>query len=234
MPRGVTTLSANGWSTATTPPHLSINRLELDTVLHLCGAAPIEERAPVVAIGSNASPGQLAFKYRNSRRAEAIPITRAVVTNLSVAHSAHVRQPGYIPWVPVWSKTSSPVHLHVLWLDEQQVQRMDETEPNYTRTKVDPSPSPATLESGITLRWHEIYRGRWGVLCSAPGHPVDATSQADLLAPLCGLDWFQALVPESRLGIDQAVRALAADSERRDRFRDELAARSLVVNDGFP
>jgi len=207
---------------------------DLDTVLLAAGAAPTAQRSPVVAVGSNAAPAQLAYKYRGGDQRSVIPITRALVSNLAVAHSAHISKPGYVPLIPVLAENNQPASLHILWLDVDQVRRMDETEPNYTRILVGPSAATAVLESGVELPSFALYRGRWGALCSEPGAaPLRATSQARVFALLSALDWFLALVPELREGAEQAAGALAHDERRRERVRRELASRVLATRDGL-
>ena len=91
--------------------------------LRAMNAAPMAERKPVVAVGSNASPGQLAYKYANWPTKRVIPVTRVTVTGLAVAHSAHISKPGYVPYIPVRSLPEHEIELHALWLDTEQTQR---------------------------------------------------------------------------------------------------------------
>lgn len=209
-----------------------------EAILRVGDVAPMASRVPVVAVGSNAAPGQLLHKYRTDQtgpqKSIVIPITRVSVTNLAVAHSAHVSKPGYVPMVPVSVIAKRPVSLHALWLDSGQVEQMDETEPNYARVVVPTSTAIATLESGIDLPEFHLYRGRRGVLRSGPGMPpVMAASQSRVFGRLAALDWFRDLVPEIADGAEGAAYALAGDAGRREHVRHELAAHDLVAFDGL-
>jgi len=208
----------------------------LDRVLTALQATPMAGRLPVVAVGSNAAPAQLAYKYRTLDLATVVPITRAFVANLEVAHSAHISKPGYVPFIPVRAKGDEQALLHVLWLDPDQMRRMDNTEPNYTRVTVAPTVATAVLTgAGSTLPSFDLYRGRWGALRSLrDGAPVRATSQAAIYTQLAALDWFLALVPELRTGVERAVFALARDAGRRESVKRTLAERGLVTGDDLP
>lgn len=206
---------------------------DLDAVLRAAGVAPIALRSPVVAVGSNAAPAQLAFKYRECADRAVIPVTCAAVSNLTTAHSAHISKPGYIPIIPTLARTGH-ARLHVLWLDADQVRRMDATEPNYVRVSVVPSAAVAAIESGIELPSFALYRGRWGALRPEPGaEPLRATSQARIFTLLATFDWFLALVPELREGAEHAAGVLARDEGRRKRVRHEFASRGLVASDNL-
>ncbi len=193
-------------------------------------------RVPVVAVGSNAAPAQLVYKYRRRRvtNDNVIPMTRIETPRLLVAHSAHVSSSGYIPFIPVLSDdTTQPATLCVLWLDAEQLQTMDATEPNYTRVTISPSAAlNVQLESGLPLESFELYRGQWGALSSEHGgSPMMATSQEAVLSFLASQQWFRRIVPELCDGANGAAMALARDERRREQVRDELARNGLVAPD---
>src|SRR5262249_33765263 len=162
--------------------------------------------------------GQLLYKYRADVHRTVIPITRAQVRGLSVAHSAHVSLPGYIPYVPALARTAHPIKLDILWLDDEQLRRMDETEPNYLRVEIPATPATANLESGTTLTTFQVYRGRWGSLrTAADAPPLAAMSQEGVYSALAVHRWFRGLVSEFLTGgAEAATRALAQDPRRRD------------------
>lgn len=206
----------------------------LDAALAALGATAMAGRRPVVAVGSNAAPSQLLHKYRAGLERVAIPVTRAAVHGLAVGYSAHISLPGYVPYVPVRNGTPHAVTtLHVLWLDDEQLRRMDETEPNYVRVEVAAEVATAAIGPGRTLGSFHVYRGRWGALRAAAGGPtLAAVCQEHAYSALAGHGWFRALVPElARDGAAAAAAALALDPQRRDSVRTELAARRLACAD---
>lgn len=218
------------WSVRHDGGPASKGAVTVDMLLLTAGATPMAGRRPVLAIGSNASPGQLARKYGSTWRRIAIPITRVRVRGVGVAHSAHVSVPGYIPYVPIRVPSERPVELHVLWLDAVLLERLDHTEPNYVRLDL---PGTAQLESGVTLPEVAVYRGRWGALRLACDQPtLPATTQQAVYAALGRLGWFRRLAPELDAGGPAAVAAaLALDAARRDLIRHELTARDLAAGD---
>jgi hypothetical protein len=123
-------------------------RRTVEMALRAMNDAPMAERRPVIAVGSNAAPGQLAYKYKSWPTEHVIPVTCVKVTGLTVAHSAHISKAGYVPYVPVRSLSEHEIELHALWLDAEQTRRMDETEPNYRRLSLHSGSSTVLLESG--------------------------------------------------------------------------------------
>lgn len=211
---------------------LRIRHCTIDGALHAADAAPIAVRTPVLAVGSNASPGQLVYKYSSWLVKPVIPISRVKVTGLAVAHSAHVSKPGYIPYVPVRSQFQREIELYALWLDTEQIQRMDQTEPNYRRLTLGTQSVIVRLESGDSLRTVTLYAGLWGALrLVSAGPPVPATTQACLFTLLSSTEWFQDLVPESIDGPQSAIAALATDASRRECVRSVMAEQRLAVSD---
>lgn len=204
----------------------------LGAILSAAGALPMAKRSPVVAVGSNAAPGQLAYKYRSHPHHNIIPMTHIMTSKLAAAHSAHVSRAGYIPFIPVLTEGTRRTRLNVLWLDDEQLRRMDGSEPNYTRVIVESPTVSARLDSGLSLESFDLYRGRWGALRSEPGaSPMMATSQAAVYSFLSTHQWFRSIVPELRDGPQSAAAALALDEARRQRIRHEMTARDLVSTD---
>ncbi len=204
----------------------------LGAVLSAAGALPMARRSPVLAVGSNAAPGQLAYKYHGYAHHNIIPITHVMTSKLAAAHSAHVGRAGYIPFIPIFSDGAGRTRLNVLWLDDEQLRRMDDTEQNYTRVTIASSAVRTQLDSGLPLELFDLYRGRWGALCSEPGAlPMMATSQAGVYSFLSTHHWFRSIVPELRDGPQSAAAALARDEVRRWQIRRELASRGFVSTD---
>ncbi|WP_433431606.1 hypothetical protein [Nonomuraea sp. CA-141351] len=143
---------------------------------HGCSRA----RHRVVAVGSNAAPGQLRRKFLDHGVRPIVPMTLADVRGIAPGVSAHVSKWGYVPAAPIETPGETS-RLFVLWLDEQQLAALDLTEPNYHRR---PLAHPVTLESGRRLPPPFVYHGAHGHLADGDGRPRRLTSQRTLIQSL--------------------------------------------------
>ncbi|WP_111258572.1 hypothetical protein [Jiangella anatolica] len=139
----------------------------------------LDGRRPLLAVGSNASPSQLWHKFAERGPDFAIPVLSTRVDGLAVGHSAHVSRAGYIPYAPYAAAGHTLHTAMLLWLDDTQLARMDETEPNYDRVLLASADYRLTLESGAEVAEYFVYRSVHGVVADLP-----ATTQADALARL--------------------------------------------------
>ncbi len=203
----------------------------LDSALSQLAATAMGQRYPVLAVGSNASPGQLIHKFSRTSERTIVPFTAARVSGMAVAHSAHVSPAGYIPYRPTLSINAT--RLSVLWLDRNQLVLLDATEPNYKPLTISGLDRPAVIEaSQEPLSSYSVYRSRWGVL-RIPLHdaPVAAATQEAVFSLLAETGWFPPLLPELGVGLRNAMTRLAADSALRDSIRSRLAACQLSRSD---
>lgn len=106
--------------------------LPLDRLTH-------EDRVPVLAVGSNASPGQLRHKMAEFGITSPIPMVKARVSGVDIGVSAHVSRMGYV--------SASPFHapdavreLFVIWLDTEQLAVVDASEGCRCRTATTAAP----------------------------------------------------------------------------------------------
>ena len=205
----------------------------LDEVLSAAGVALMRERLPTLAVGSNASPGQLASKFGLAPHvSDVVPLTRVTVAGLGVGHSAHISKQGYIPYAPM--RSGGSMSLFMLWLDPDQLAHIDKTEPNYKPMFVKGSAFPAQLDSGEIVNEYSLYRGRWGVLRTQPlGAPALASTQEKVIGCLAAVSSLVELAPGLTEGAKAATRALAGDEDLRVRLRDAVAAEKLVASDGL-
>ncbi|WPZ35674.1 hypothetical protein T8K17_05900 [Thalassobaculum sp. OXR-137] len=93
----------------------------------------IARLTPVIAVGSNRAPVQLARKFE--RMETAIPVTRLVARHLDVVHAAHMAGYGAVP-ATLAPSPGTEVELWITWLDAPTMHRMDATEAvgvNYAR-----------------------------------------------------------------------------------------------------
>ncbi|MFF4353060.1 hypothetical protein [Streptomyces sp. NPDC001530] len=150
-----------------------------------------EDRVPVVAVGSNACPGQLRHKMAEYEVSGTIPMVKARVAAIGVGVSAHVSLLGYV--------SASPFHapgtvgeLFLTWLDSAQLAVVDASEGvsaaagAYDRAWLPSSDIRIELESGELLPGAYVYVNRRGVLRDGAGvpraHPGERVLLASLLA----------------------------------------------------
>ena len=91
---------------------------------------------PVIAVGSNRAPAQLARKFAGMD--VAVPVTRMRARDVDVVHAAHVAGYGAVP-ATLAGSPGTTVELWITWLDERALERMDATEAvgvNYDRVTV--------------------------------------------------------------------------------------------------
>jgi hypothetical protein len=158
----------------------------LITLAELLGrlrSKPLSARLPVVAVGSNASPSQMLRKFVSRSVRPVVPMTLADIHGMAPGFSAHVSTPGYIPAVPV-EMSGKISRLFVLWLDDQQLQVLDATEPNYWRRILPTDRFPVNLVSGVQLHPCFIYVGKHGYLVDPAGRPRPLTDQRSLITEL--------------------------------------------------
>lgn len=138
-------------------------RLRGDVLFPLTGDPP-PHRHPVLAIGSNASPGQLAAKFRGRPCSDEVVGYVVRVAGLQVRPSAHLGRSGYWPFAPVALDASSTTAVLCL-LDEEQRAVLDATEPNYDRIPFTRTPEGIVGAPPEVLRVPvELYASRHGVV----------------------------------------------------------------------
>jgi hypothetical protein len=123
------------------PPHSYLFDNEQAEPLPLPADLDYGNRTPVLAIGSNRSPYQLARKYpRAGSRHHRIPVTRAWLADHDVVFATHMSGYGAIPanlmFVP-----GMRVRLAVTWLDPEELETMHATEikgGNYRYARLEP------------------------------------------------------------------------------------------------
>lgn len=194
------------------------------------------DRVPVLAVGSNACPGQLRHKMAEYDLRAPLPMTRAKVTGVEVGVSAHVSLLGYVSASP-FNAPGNVRELFVTWLDPDQLAVIDASEgvpvPTgpYDRVWL-PSPDVGVeLESGERLPGVYAYVNRRGVLRDGSGsprrHPGERRLLTELLDGSPGLRDLFGVTPE-----EFCARA-RFDRDRCDRGTQMFAAEGLVVASGL-
>ncbi|WP_282699939.1 hypothetical protein [Streptomyces sp. CC219B] len=156
--------------------------LPLDRLTH-------PERTPVLAVGSNASPGQLRHKMTEFGISTPIPMVKARVTGIGIGVSAHVSRMGYISASP-YDAPAAVRELYVIWLDAEQLAVVDASEGvpvptgNYDRVWLPAPEVRVDLADSKVLPGAFAYVNRHGVLHDGTSAPRDHPGQRALLTEL--------------------------------------------------
>lgn len=157
---------------------------ELQDELGGLGQAPVGERYPLIAIGSNAAPGQLRYKLDHLGVPAVVPMTPLRVSGVGVGVAAHVGLRGYVAHAP-FVDPGAAADVVLTLVDEDQLQAVDDTEiPRYRRILLPGSEFPMVLPSGERLAGAYLYANAFGVLAGPDGKPRTPTTQTALLAEL--------------------------------------------------
>ena len=155
----------------------------------------LEGRTPVLAVGSNQSPQQLARKFPGSLwrgKDGEIPVIRCAMQDFDSVYSPHIASYGSIA-ATLQHVPGVTVTLFVTWLTDRQLVRMHETEvtaANYGFGRLDGVIVRA--EIGPDLETVYLYNSKRGTLClegkpialsevSAEGRSGPAMSQTEVL-----------------------------------------------------
>ncbi|MFK0139936.1 hypothetical protein [Streptomyces murinus] len=148
-----------------------------------------DDRAPVLAVGSHACPGQLRHKMAGFGLDSPVPMVRSRVTGLDVGVSAHVSRMGYVSASPVKSPSVTR-ELFVLWLDRRQLDVIDASEGaplpdgNFRRAWLPAPDVQVQLADGTVLSGAYAYVNRHGVLHDGTGAPRRHPGRRPLLTEL--------------------------------------------------
>ncbi|MCH0562388.1 MULTISPECIES: hypothetical protein [unclassified Streptomyces] len=159
-----------------------------DRLLPLEGAVH-DGRVPVLAVGSNACPGQLRHKMAARGISSPVPMVRSRVHGLDVGVSAHVSRMGYVPASPVCAPAAVR-SLFVIWLDADQLAVVDASEGaplphgNYRRAWLPAPDVRVEPEDGAALPGVYAYVNRHGVLHDGSGAPRSHPGQRELITDL--------------------------------------------------
>ena len=196
----------------------------LDDVLGERGAALTGDRAPVLAVGSNAAPAQIRRKLSTAGLTAAVPVTAVTVDGLSVGVSAHVSRAGYVPATPVLDPCAKSQPMWVTWFAPDELQALDKTEPNYDRVQVPASCSiQLTPVQRLSQCW--LYVSHHGYLTERSGEPRQLTDQSALISRL--LAELPALTDLAGTSPEEWV-SRARDQSVRDGIRDLFRASGIT------
>ena len=92
------------------------------------GANPRARRTPVLAIGSNRAPEQLARKFRDFPDDTAVVLARATLKDFDIVYGAGIAGYGAVGGATLAPSPGTAVEAWVTWLDDNQLTKMHETE----------------------------------------------------------------------------------------------------------
>lgn len=123
-----------------------------------------QQRTPVLAVGSNQSPVQMARKYDNSRAWSPIFCEQCRLAGFDTVYSAHIAAYGSIA-ATLHPSPGTRVSLFVNWLDDAQLERMHKTElgsGNYAFARL--ADVEIRTDLGFRLDTVHFYSGNRGAL----------------------------------------------------------------------
>ncbi len=172
------------------------------------GPPPIDERRPVLAVGSNRSPRQLALKFPTLAAGEEIPVQFGHLDGCDVVYSAHISVYGAIPATLV-AAPGVTVRVAVTWLTEPQIAHMHRTEAvGFNYDFVTLRDAVLRADDGATVAPLAAYVSRRGAL-ALRGRPVCVAAIA-----ATGRIWPAATQPQ----VQDAVRGRLAPTLEPDQF----------------
>ena len=204
----------------------------------LAAPAPLAERIPVIAHGSNAAPERLAEKFGGAPDGAVVPVLRARLEDFDVVYAPHFSAYGSIP-ATLEHSPGTTVEVSVTYLTPDQVRAMDATEiravgPSYTRGLL--GAIRCHLDGHGMLSEAQVYLAKRGSLqfegaprafaaLGAQGRRFEARSQPDKQARAR-----DALAPD--LDLDEFVHENLRDPARRA-MRNE-ALKEWAVGFSYP
>lgn len=126
----------------------------------------LDERSPLLAYGSNAAPEVLRRKLGTEM--EPVPALRAILSGFDAVYSAHVSAYGAVP-ATLWPAPGTELPVFVIYLTEEQLERIAATEPNYERRTLEGA--SCRLEDDSAVRPVTAYLSRHGPLLR-DGSPI--------------------------------------------------------------
>ena len=185
-------------------------------------------RTPVLAAGSNQSHEQLTRKYSVLEGHVEIPVQRGKLGGFDSVYAAHLAGYGSVPST-FYPSPKTQVTTYVLWLDDAQLNRMHETERNYTYDRLENIQVEIDGEEVLTTAY--AYTAVVGCLnvngapaalseISAEGRTFPAMTQTDIL------DFVRERLAPDR-GLDEFIAQHIADEKLRRARTSALSADSI-------
>lgn len=179
-----------GWSTSSSSRGslTSPTDVPLNYALVQMNVPKVNERVPVLAIGSNATPEDIRRRFSMAGVSSVLPMSEAKVEGLAVGFAADVARGGYLPATPIVGAGLTST-LFVLWLDPRQLVTLDAAEATHQRVLL-PASTPdgegvqVVLGSGEVLGACYAYVSCQGCLAGDDGRPRPFNDQMSVIDSL--------------------------------------------------
>ncbi|GGJ07619.1 hypothetical protein GCM10010121_017600 [Streptomyces brasiliensis] len=129
-------------------------------------------RTPVLAVGSNACPGQLRHKMAESGIVSPVPMVKCVVIGLGIGVSARVSVMGYVSASPFLTP-GAVRELLVTWFDAGQLAVIEASERAYDRAWPPGSDIRIETDAGERLPARSCTSTGTAYCTTAPARPAD-------------------------------------------------------------
>ncbi len=116
------------WIDGRLAPLAGLDDSAIASALRAVGADPDSRRTPVLAIGSNRAPAQLARKFADFPSPCAVVVARAALKDFDVVYGAGIAGYGAVGGATLAHSRGARVEVWATWLDDAQLRRMHETE----------------------------------------------------------------------------------------------------------
>lgn len=116
------------WADGALTPLNGVDVNAIGAALQAVGADPRGRRTPILAIGSNRAPVQLARKFADFPKPCAVVVARAQLQDFDVVYGAGIAGYGAVGGATLAPSPGTRVEVWATWLDEAQMERMHETE----------------------------------------------------------------------------------------------------------
>lgn len=116
------------WVDGRTTPLTRAGVNDIASALQNVGADPRARRTPILAIGSNRAPSQLARKFAGFEKPCAVIIARAALQDFDVVYGPSISGYGAVGGATLAPSPGTTVEVWATWLDDAQLAHMHETE----------------------------------------------------------------------------------------------------------
>jgi hypothetical protein len=199
------------------------------------------ERTPLLAYGSNAAPEVLRRKLGSEM--EPVPALRGILSGFDAVYSAHVSPYGAVP-ATLWPSPGTQLPVFVIYLTEEQLQKIAATEPNYERRTLEGAScrlegASCRLEDGASAaRSLTAYLSRHGPLLRA-GSPIALAEVAARGRSLAAIEQWEAIDGVRRairpnVGLESFIAEAASSPELPSRLTAALRSNGREAAQGEP
>jgi len=136
------------WDDDGKPDGVKDKQTLLNHVLVDTSATPMNTRYPIVSYGIYAIPHQLKAKYSSDTINGVIPVFRAVMAGFEVVYAASLNPFGAVRTVPIEGSPQTRLNVQVLFVNEEQLQRLNSQDKEYFLVHVQDERKPLYFPNG--------------------------------------------------------------------------------------